>query len=52
MFERPGRIQKIILHVSQQGPTYREHSGSVAECLIQDQGAAGSSLTGVIVLCP
>ena len=30
----------------------REHSGSVVECLIQDRGAAGSSLTGITVLCP
>ena len=26
---------------------YRERSGSVAECLTRDRGAAGSSLTGV-----
>ena len=31
---------------------HREHSGSVVERLTQDQGAAGSSLTGVTVLCP
>ena len=29
-----------------------EHSGSVVECLTRDRGAAGSSLTGVTVLCP
>ena len=29
-----------------------EHSGSVVECLTQDKGAAGSSLTGITVLCP
>ena len=29
-----------------------EHSGSVVECLTRDRGAAGSSLTGVSVLCP
>ena len=29
---------------------FRERSGSVVECLTQDQGAAGSSLTGVTVL--
>ena len=28
----------------------RERSGSVVECLTIDQGAAGSSLTGVIAL--
>ena len=28
----------------------REHSGSVVECLTQDQRAAGSSLTGVTAL--
>ena len=37
----------IILHVHG-----REHSGSVVECLTRDRGAAGSSLTGVTVLCP
>ena len=26
--------------------------GSVVECLTRDRGAAGSSLTGVTVLCP
>ena len=30
----------------------RERSGSVVECLTRDQRAAGSSLTGVTVLCP
>ena len=30
----------------------RERSGSVVECLTRDRGAAGSSLTGVTVLCP
>ena len=30
----------------------RERSGSVVECLTQDRGAAGSSLTGVTALCP
>ena len=29
-----------------------ERSGSVLECLTRDRGAAGSSLTGVTVLCP
>ena len=29
-----------------------ECSGSVVECLTRDQGAVGSSLTGVTVLCP
>ena len=32
--------------------TSQEHTGSVVECLTQDQGAAGSSLTGVTVFCP
>ena len=31
---------------------WREHSGSVVECLTRDWGAAGSSLTGVTALCP
>ena len=30
----------------------REPSGSVVECLTRDRRAAGSSLTGVTVLCP
>ena len=30
----------------------RVHSGSVVECLTQDRGAAGLSLTSVSVLCP
>ena len=30
----------------------RERSGSVVECLTQDRGAAGSSLTCVTALCP
>ena len=30
----------------------RERSGTVVECLTGDRGAAGSSLTGVSVLCP
>ena len=30
----------------------KEHSGPVVECLNRDRGAAGSSLTGVTVLCP
>ena len=29
----------------------RESSGSVVECLTQDRGAIGSSLTGVTALC-
>ena len=29
-----------------------EHSGSAVECLTRDRGTAGSSLTGVTVLCP
>ena len=28
-----------------------ERSGSVVDCLTQDQGAAGLSLTGVTALC-
>ena len=30
----------------------RDRSGSVIECLTGDQGAPGSSLTGVTALCP
>ena len=29
-----------------------ERSGAVVECLTRDRGAAGSSLTSVIGLCP
>ena len=29
-----------------------ERSGSVVECLSPDRGVAGSSLTGVTMLCP
>ena len=32
--------------------TREERSGSVVECLTQDQGAAGFSLIGGTVLCP
>ena len=39
-----------VLSVS--GHQHREHKGSVVECLTRDRGAAGSSLTGVPVLCP
>ena len=39
------KITVIIIDVC------REHSGSVVECLTQDWGAMGSSLTGVTVLC-
>ena len=28
-----------------------ERSGSVVECLTRDQGAAGSSITGITALC-
>ena len=31
---------------------FQERSCSVVECLIQDRGAAGSSLTGITGLCP
>ena len=31
---------------------FSEGSGSVVECLTQDQGAAGQSLTDVTALCP
>ena len=33
-------------------PLVGEGSGSVVERLTRDQGAAGSSLTGVTMLCP
>ena len=31
---------------------HRERSGSVVGCLTRDREAAGSSLTGVTLLCP
>ena len=44
--------RKPDFFVSEQQRRRREHSGSVVECLTRDGGAAGSSLTGVTVLCP
>ena len=32
--------------------SFRERSGSVVECLTQDCGVVGSSLTGITALCP
>ena len=54
------RSQDILLQifdiqsdvVLQKQAHYRECSDSVVECLTQDRGAAGSSLDGVIALCP
>ena len=46
---------KAILAMSEFSVSYlvsRERSGSVVECLTRDGGAAGSSLIGIIVLCP
>ena len=43
------RVVTILLPLSVYG---MERSGSVVECLTQDRGAAGSSLTGITVLCP
>ena len=40
-----------VLSLSKAGGS-RERSGSVVECLTRDLRAAGSSLTGVTVLCP
>ena len=43
----------IIKYSSQGSFSVRwEHSGSVVECLTQDRGAAGLSLTSVTALCP
>ena len=41
-------------HPPEKSQKYRigERSGSVEECLTRDRRAAGSSLTGVTVLCP
>ena len=57
-------IHKNALHYSKQkqsdlglpflsGPFWQATNGSsVVECLTGDQGAAGSSLTGITVFCP
>ena len=46
-------IWSLFYHwMNSQGWPYREHSGSVVECLTQDRGAKGSNLTSVTVLCP
>ena len=39
-------IQEVVCYKQK----YSERSGSVVECLTRDQGAAGSSLTGVPAL--
>ena len=41
-----------LVYFNEKLHTYREHSGSVVECLTRDLGAAGASLTDVTVLCP
>ena len=41
-----------MLHLTLDNKRFGERSGSVVEYLTRDQGAAGSSLTGVTVLCP
>ena len=41
-------LKEPSISYSRQG----ERSGSVVECLTRDRGVAGSSLTGVTVLCP
>ena len=43
---------KTIIFIINLLQCYRERSGSVVECLTWDEGAAGSSLTGVTALCP
>ena len=43
----------IITTLKYQVVSYiRDRSGSMGECLTRDQGFAGSSLTGITVLCP
>ena len=44
----PDSWAQIILNTR----SNRDRSGSVVECLTRDQGAAGSSLTSITVLCP
>ena len=45
-----GTVLEPYLRLTQQ--LMRERSGSVVEFLTQDRVVAGSSLTGVITLCP
>ena len=47
-----GLNKQLLLRYSVLHPRFRERNGSVVECLTRDQVAAGSSLTGVIALCP
>ena len=44
--------KKILISQPNHMLLVRERSGSVVECLTRDRRAAGSSLTGVTVLCP
>ena len=45
-------VKKTKIFFNLQMLYLQERSGSVVECLIQDRGAAGSSLTSVTGLCP
>ena len=45
-----GPTSFILYSESDFDQTLRERSGSVEECLTQDRGAAGLSLTGVTAL--
>ena len=45
-----GRLRHVLLYTNVLILKRRERSGSVVECLTQDRGAAGSSLTGVTAL--
>ena len=47
----PGKVLEFCFPIFLQTLFDWEHSGSVVECLSQDQGVAGSSLTGFIALC-
>ena len=47
------RVNKNIFKVwPKLSIVFRDHSGSVVECLTRDRGAACSSLSGVTVSCP
>ena len=49
---RNDSYNSFVFHFTRIYTEQRERSGSVLECLTRDQGAVGSSLTGVTVLCP
>ena len=55
-FNHSGLTPKVyflgLLNFTEIVSMHEEHSGSVVGCLTRDREAAGSSLTGLTVLCP